>query len=165
MHAATSNRILPVEFRVLQHISHRVHTDLFVPGCQRSRFFASAGSGRRKWGRLCSLTCATSPATGEGSAGTAWGGALSSRAGHSWWNRWRLSSAAVQRCLLSAGAHDILQVLVVDRQQRLQLPAENGFEITGRMFCAEAMFEGYMKRPSSLERLLLVHLIIGIRQR
>jgi hypothetical protein len=66
---------------------------------------------------------------------------------------------------LSSGAHDIPPVLIVGHQQRLQLPAENGFEITGRMFCAEAMFEGYMKRTSSLERLFLVHLIFGIRQR
>jgi hypothetical protein len=74
-----------------------------------------------------------------------------------WWNWWSLNAAAVQKRLLSTGAHYLLQVLIVGR---LLLLAENGFEITVRMFCAEAMFEGYLKRPSSFELFLHVNLII-----
>ncbi len=65
-----------------------------------------------------------------------------------WWNRWRLNAVTVWRRLLSAGAHNRPQNLVVGRQQHLQFLAENGFEITCRMFCAEDMFDGYLKTPS-----------------
>jgi hypothetical protein len=56
---------LPVKFRALQHSVHQVHTDLLVAGGPHSRTFASAGSSWRKWGGLCSLAGAASPAAGE----------------------------------------------------------------------------------------------------
>jgi hypothetical protein len=55
---------LPVEIRVLQHIVHRVHTELLVPVGQRHGSFASAGSGWQKWGWLYSLAGADFPAAG-----------------------------------------------------------------------------------------------------
>jgi hypothetical protein len=58
------------------------------------------------------------------------------------------------------GAHDHGGSSVASA--RLQLLAKNGFEITGRMFCAKAVYEGYLKRRtlSLPEQLFLVNLIM-----
>ena len=66
----------------------------------------------------------------------------------------------LQRRLLSAGAaaHNLPKVFVITGSN-CKLLAENGLEITCRMF---RTFEGYLKRLSSLERLLLGILIIGM---
>jgi hypothetical protein len=160
-----------VKFRALQHTAHRVHTDLFnfIGSCQLSdtaypllvqATAGESGAGSFPWpARLRPLE--------QHSASTCFTSQLSARAGGAGGALWRLNSATVQRLLWSAGAHYLPQVLVVGRQQRLQLLADNGFEITGRMLCAEAVFEGYLKveQPSLLELLLLVHLVVYVRDR
>ena len=73
------------------------------------------------------------------------------------WGQWKLDAA---RALAPTPASPYIckSILVLGRQQRLQLFAENGLKLTCRMFRAEARFEGYLKRPSSLELLLLGNL-------
>jgi hypothetical protein len=58
------------------------------------------------------------------------------------WGQWKLDAA---RALAPTTASPYIckSILVVGRQQRLQLFAENRLESFCRMFRPEAMFEGY----------------------
>ena len=69
------------------------------------------------------------------------------------WGQWKLDAARAQ-APTTASPYICKSILVVGRQQRLQLFDENGLKLTCRMFRAEARFEGYLKLPSSLERIL-----------
>jgi hypothetical protein len=151
---------LPVELRARQHTARRVCT---VESTQIYLFQAvlaadplllhcrQPGSGWRVWGGLAG---AASPAASEGGgppAGTTRGGTsrrcyqglvevLWKLNGGSGWDRWRLD---VSECCCNAKSQVLLKIM---------------------MFCVEAMFERHLKRPSLLERLLLMNLTIDICQ-
>jgi hypothetical protein len=141
---------LPVKFRALQHTVHQMHTDLLVAGGPHSRTFASAGSSWRKWGGLCSLAGAASPAAGE-ARGRAARRYCQGRPGsiqpppalparcHQ-----RLVEQVAAECCSSAKAGLVLWRPSASPHSKSSAASatlrRNGFEIVCRMLCAESMF-------------------------
>jgi hypothetical protein len=122
--------------------AHGVHTHLFsIPGGQRSRSFASAGSSWRKWG---------SRFPGRRSFAGSWRGPGADcpqvQSEEAYCHQGLVEEVEAECCHSGKAPLDndrlfstcLLQIFIVGRQHR-------GSWGTGRMFCAEAIFEEFLK--------------------